>query len=60
MYENAHFPTSANLDYLIFENCLCDGGRIHFFVLTFISFIIREGDHLFECYPRSLLFLFSY
>ena len=47
----------ANLEYLIFENCLCCGGRIHFIILIFIYFIIREVDHLFECFPGLLLFL---
>lgn len=46
----------ANLDYLIFENSLCCGGRIHFIILIFIYFIIREVDHLFECFPGPLLF----
>ena len=46
----------VSLEYLIFENCLCCGGRMHFIILIFISFIIREVDHLFECFSGPLLF----
>ena len=46
----------VSLEYLIFENCLCCGGRIHFIILIFISFIIREVDHLFEWFSGPLLF----
>ena len=30
---------------------------MHFIILIFISFIIREVDHLFECFSGPLLFL---
>lgn len=46
----------ANSKYLIFADCQCDVRRAHPIVPTFISFIIREIDHLFEGCSGSLLF----